>query len=478
MRRRGPRSWFLAAGGLVAMMVGCASGDSTTAADSVGGLGGAGGLGAGGGSTTKTTTTPKQECVPGKQEACPCAGGRSGVQKCKADGSGFDDCSGCAGTGGSGGSGGSGGVGGQGPCGDGTCADDESCHTCEADCGPCKPCLEAPKCENVQIPPVALDHAAAFDMAFEVVPAEKILERLRNKVLARDPAAVALAAALQPKPLPNENSLVTVLRSVLAAHPREASALRRSLTRAGADVKLIEHPELLELGDPGKSMPPLKPLGSVPPGGTVECGAPMLRMRVARVTVHEDYDDMTNDIVYCTIQSEAAVGSEIVVTPMTPALDEGKSYDFSIGQGIFWGQKEPTSPAGNLMVTYDCFENDDNSNYQKLLDELAKGAAAVGGSGVAGAYGWVFTVIGAVSGIVSAGLAMDGDDHLLNANQIIPLDKQLQLTNGSYWTIRKADSGWTWAWDWELRIEAWGCAEYGELVGGQKPDAGAPDGGP
>lgn len=481
MRRRGPRSLYLVAGSLMAMLLGCASGDSSTDSGG-GGVGGSGatGLGGSGGATQSTSTSTKPEvCAPGKQDSCPCPGGSTGVQKCNADGTAWGDCTGCSAAGGSG-SGGAGGEGGAKPCGDKVCADDESCHTCEKDCGPCKPCLEAPKCENVQIPPAQMDHVAGFDMTFQELGPPQLIDRLQQKIDKGDPGAIAVAAALEPKPLPNENSLVTVMRSVFAAHPKEAEALRRSMKKAGATAKLIAHPELLELGDPGKGLGPITPLGKVPPGGTVECGAPMLRMRVARVTVHEDYDDVTNDIVYCAIQSEAAVGSEIVVTPMTPALDEGKSFDFSIGQGIFWGQKQPTSPAGNMMVTYDCFENDDNANYQKMLDALAQGAAAVGGSGVAGAYGWVFTVVGAVAGIVSAGLAADGDDHLLNASQVIPLDKQLALTNGTYWTIRKADSGWTWAWDWELRIEAWGCAEYGELVNGQKPpdlDAGVGDAG-
>ena len=477
MRRRGPRSLFLVAGGLMAWAVGCASGDSTTQNDSMGagGSGGATGLGGSGGSaTTKTTTTKPEVCAPGKAESCPCIGGGQGVQKCNADGTGFGDCLGCAAAGGAGGTGGAGGFD---PCGDKVCADDESCHTCEKDCGPCKPCLDAPSCDNSQIPPVQIDHVADFDVPkmIELGP-EQLLERIRQKIAVRDPGAIAVAAALQPMALPNENSLVTVLRGIFAANPRHAAALRRSLAKAGADAKLIEHPELLELGDPGKSLGPIKPLGSVPPGGTVECGAPMLRVRVASVKVYNPDDDVAHDIIYCAVQSEAATASEIVVTPETPNLGSDDSFGFSINSGIFWGQKQPTSPGGNLMITYDCFEDDSSSGYQKLLDSIAQGALAVGGSGVAGAYGWVFTVVGAVSGIVSSGLALDGDDHLFNTSQIIPLAKQLELTNGRYWTVRRAGTHLWSDWDWELRIEAWGCAQYGEK---DKVDAGAPpaDGG-
>ena len=202
----------------------------------------------------------------------------------------------------------------------------------------------------------------------------------------------------------------------------------------------------------------------------------MLRVRVASVKVYNPDDDVAHDIIYCAVQSEAATASEIVVTPETPNLGSDDSFGFSINSGIFWGQKQPTSPGGNLMITYDCFEDDSSSGYQKLLDSIAQGALAVGGSGVAGAYGWVFTVVGAVSGIVSSGLALDGDDHLFNTSQIIPLAKQLELTNGRYWTVRRAGTHLWSDWDWELRIEAWGCAQYGEK---DKVDAGAPpaDGG-
>jgi hypothetical protein len=455
--------------------LGCASGDSTTANEEPSGSGGSA-AGGSGGATTTTTKTKPQVCAPGAQIECACPGGAKGVQDCKDDGTGYTKCQGCEAAGGSG-TGGSGGAGGQLPCGDKVCADDESCHTCELDCGPCKPCLDAPSCDNSQIPPMQLDHVPQFDVPkmIELGPAE-ILERLRSKIAARDPGAIAVAAALEPKALPNENSLVTMLRGIFAANPRHADALRRSLKRAGATPELIAHPELLEIGDPGKGLGPMKPLGKTPPGGTVECGAPLLRVRVARVTVWEEDDDWANDIVYCAVQSEAASASEIVVTPETPNLDQGEHFDFSIQSGIFWGQKQPTSPGGNLMITYDCFEDDSSSGYQKLLDSISQGAIAVGGSGVAGAYGWVFTAVGAVAGIVSSGLALDGDDHLFNANQIIPLASQLELTNGRYWTVRRAGTHNLSDWDWELRIEAWGCAEYGEK---DKVDAGAPkaDGG-
>ena len=75
-----------------------------------------------------------------------------------------------------------------------------------------------------------------------------------------------------------------------------------------------------------------------------------------------------------------------------------------------WGQQEPRTPGGNLMITYDCFEADSTDGYKNL----------------------------------------------------IPVGKDLDLTNGRYWTVRRQGTHLNSDWDWELRIEAWGCAEYGE----------------
>jgi hypothetical protein len=199
------------------------------------------------------------------------------------------------------------------------------------------------------------------------------------------------------------------------------------------------------------------------PGGTLECGSPKLRVRLAKITVHEEDDDVANDAVYCTLSSEAATGSEIRVTPISPNLDEGDSYTFPISSGIFWGQQEPKTPGGNMLLSYDCVERDDSSTYQSILDNIAAAAGAIGGSGVAGSNGWIFTVVGAVAGIVSDALSLDGDDRLLNAQQTIGVETQLDLTNGRYWTVRKSGSHSGSDWDWELRVEAWGCAEFGTL---------------
>lgn len=420
-------------------LVGCASSPEATLEEAAAGGGGAGG----------STGAGDMLCVPGKVESCPCPGGETGVQACAEDGMGFDACE-CEG-------GSSSSTGGPtDPCGDGVCIDaDEDCHSCPLDCGTCAPCDIAPSCANAQIPPVSMTHEASLDVALEYMPKDRIAARLELALQEAGPAVRVLAASLAPETR-DENPLVTRLRDVFAHHPEATDSLRRGLSKAGMaspTVFAASHPAIL----PNHSVSPKEF-----PGGTMECGAPLLRMRVAQVTVHEEDDDFANDIVYCSIVTEAAAGAEVRVTPQTPNLDEGDSFAFSIESGVMWGQLGPTTPGGNILVTYDCFEADTNDGYQSLIDSIGAAAGDIGGV-VGGQYGWVFTVVGALAPVVSGALSLDSDDHLFNATQTIPLDKQLDMTNGRYWGVRRSGTHNLSDWDWELRVEAWGCAEYGTL---------------
>lgn len=419
---------LLAAGLALAAVPACAAGgDAIPEGDgaSVGSGGSGGGAGA---------------CVPGAQVACACADGESGAQVCLDDGSGFGTCGPC----------------GQVGCGDGVCALDEDCHSCDADCM-CAPCDVAPSCDNAQIPPAAVPHIAELDIpAMVEISRAALLERLQHRIADGGPGARVVAAALSPA-LAHENALVTTIRGIFAAHPAATLAVRKQLAIAGM-------PDTARYRD---SLPESGPVstphgGEFPPGGTESCGAPLLRIRAQKITVHEEDDDFANDIVYCAITAEAATASEIRVTPPTPNLDEGDSHDFSLSAGIVWGQLAPESPAGNLLLTYDCFESDSDTGFQDLLDSIGQAATDIGGA-IGGEYGWVFETIGAVAGVISDAVALDGDDHLFNATQVIPLEMQLALTNGGTWSVRRKGTNLNSDWDWELFMQVWGCAEYGSL---------------
>ncbi|NUP08533.1 MAG: hypothetical protein HOW73_20990 [Polyangiaceae bacterium] len=424
---------------------GCAVGEGPTDDDGQGGAGG--GVEQGGGDAG-------QNCVPGQQIACACPGGGEGVQACNGQGTGFGVCD-CNQYGGGHQGGANEGGNASDPCGDGTCGEDENCHTCESDCGICEPCTLAPSCDNAQIPPAQLTHVPAFDSVMMPMSKADVLARLERRIAEGGPAVRLVAAALA-APKAGEDALVGAVRKAFARKPALRARISRALDAAGNGRLAQVQP--VTASDFGGGV---TTFGGEFPGGTMECGAPLLRVRVAKIDVHEEDDDFANDIVYCALTSEAATASEIRITPQTPNLDEGDSYTYPIEAGVFWGQQAPESPGGNLLLTYDCFETDSSEGYQSLIEGIGNAAEEIGG--VAGEYGWVFVVVGAVAPIISDAMGLDGDDHLFNAQQIIGLDAQLDMTNGRYWSVRRSGTHINSDWDWELRVEAWGCAEYGTL---------------
>jgi hypothetical protein len=392
-------------------------------------------------------------CVPGVQTACACPDGASSVQLCTDDGSGFGACD-CAGDdeltppdevp----------------PCGDGTCSEDENCHSCAIDCGTCEPCDVAPSCANAQIPPASLPHAADMDVpAMQPVTPEQMQQRLFDAIVEGGEAVSVIAAALDDTPGSLEHPLVTRLREVFAAHPNATAALKRQLASAG-----MHSPRQFRAMHPDPKVEDIEWVTHDVdyPGGTMECGSPMLRVGVSKIKVHEEDDDFANDIVYCVVQAETTNGAEIRITPKTPNLDEGDSHTFALESGVFWGQQGPSTPGGNMLITYDCFEADSSTGYQDLVGAIGTAAGEIG-EVVEGDNGWIFTTTAAIAPIVSTGLALDSDDHLFNAQQTIPLDRQLELTNGAFWTVRREGTHYLSDWDWELFVNGWGCAEYGTL---------------
>lgn len=441
--------------------------------------------------TTPTSSNPPDDtnCVPGHQTLCPCSGGAEGLQVCLEDGSGFGTCD-CSGVP----SCGDGSVGsneacddgntssGDGcssnctvesgfdcsgqpsvctGCGDGTCSDDENCHTCDKDCGVCEPCLEAPSCDNAVVPKPNLPRVDALDIKkMSLLSKDAIRARLQELIAIAGPEMRVLAAALDANAEANEHPLVPALRKVFSEHAAATRTIRGGLEQAG-----FTSPAAYRVKFPVDKPLELPPalFGDVdPPGGTVECGAPLLRVGVQKVFVHNPDDPWPDekDEIFCVIQAESGNGGEVRLLPPTPGLGKGKEFVYSLEAGVIWGQQGPKTPNGNLLITYDCIEQDDSSSYQKLVDSIASAAGQLGGI-VPGDAGWILSTVGALGPVISGSIGLNGDDHLFNAQQVIPLDMQLSLTNGGYWSIRKGEDGTLFSWDWELFIQAWGCAEYG-----------------
>jgi hypothetical protein len=384
-------------------------------------------------------------CEPGSEQVCMCPDGSDGTQVCEPSGDAWGECQ-C-----------------EPPpvCGDGLCEEErgEDCAACEADCGICLDCAEAPSCTNAAVPDGIDTHLEALDLLPEEgmpLPPHELSLRLTSKVGAGDPGVRVVAAALDGVAIPGEHPFVTQLRGVFVRYPEQAAIVRRQLARAGL-TDLVTYRE--QFPEP-RTLAIADTLAPRPQGDPADCMDPKLRIRMAKITVHDASDLLFDDEVYCAVISEAMPGAEIRVTPTTFALDNGMSYDYALAEGVVWGQLgEPVAALGSLSMTYNCLEADGTGGIQEFLDAIADGAANV--PAIPGPYGWVIPVIGLAAEIIGAALALETDDHLFNASQIIPEDLQLEMTNGVWWSVRRTGMVLLDSWDWELRLEAWGCTDDG-----------------
>lgn len=400
-------------------------------------------------------------CVPGAQSSCACPGGGMGVQVCNADGTGLGECE-CDDT--------SGPqttdatttttdtTGEPDPCGDGTCDErEETCDSCPEDCGECVPCTLAPSCEGAQVPPVIETHAEQLDdIMLSYVPPEEAIAKIAALIEQASPGMRIVVAALD-QPRPDELPYVGRLRAALHERPEIADALRRQLALAGlpdAAAYRTKHPEPREQ----VLVTPEVQHGGLPG----PCENPRLRVRVARIDVPEEDDDLLNDRIYCIIAAEGTETSELKVTPITPPLDEGDSHAWALSEGVVWGQQDLAAPKGNLALTYNCVESENPDTYNGLIDAIGDAAQKAGGVFGDNENGWVFDAIGVLGNLLPSVLSLDSDDLLFNASQIIPEDQHLTLTAGAWWTVARNGTNINSDWEWHLRMEIWGCHDNGQ----------------
>ncbi|MFV8749085.1 hypothetical protein ACNOYE_00895 [Nannocystaceae bacterium ST9] len=393
-------------------------------------------------------------CVPGEQIACDCPEGLVGVQECLADGSGYGECGECIDPD-------------PDPiCGDALCDPrGEDCSSCAEDCGICLDCAEAPSCEGAAVPGVIDVHLDALDLLPEGGDAKPLeLAAALAEQVAEGGAGVRMIAAALDEPARDgrlEHPLVPALREVFAEHPSEAAIVRRQLARAGLDSIAGYRSRF---PDPRLHPSELGPTTLTPPPAAApeDCEPAKLRVRLATITVHDEADLVFKDTIYCAIISEAGAAAELRVTPTTFALDTGDQYVYALAEGVVWGQLgEPVDPQGNLLMTYNCLEADDTAGFEEFLAAIADASEGLGG--IPGVNGWVFPVIGLAADVIAAALALETDNHLFNASQVIPAELHLSMTTGVWWSVERTGTFNLKDWDWELRMEAWGCTDDGTL---------------
>ncbi|MEM7153809.1 MAG: hypothetical protein AAF799_13255 [Myxococcota bacterium] len=413
--------------------------------DVVGGSGGgtSGGTAADGSDGADSTAAPS--CDDFVQD-CDCPDGGQGLQFCDPATGEFGACEQCP----------------MPTCGDNVCdpGSGEDCESCVEDCGECMQCADAPSCDTATIPGKIDAHFETLDILpeKESVGPGPLAQQLAAKAEAGDVGMRIVAAALDSTPMAGEHPFVPKLREVFAAHPEAASAVRHRLADAGMGTAAQYR---TRFPDPRHSAAFEPGIVDSPVAAPGDCNDPLLRIRLASIMVHDEADLIFKDQIYCAIIAEATPGAEIRVTPKTFALDNGDEYTYALAEGVVWGQLgEPVAPQGNLAMTYNCLEGDDTGAFEAFLMAIADAAAGVGA--LPGTYGWILPVIGAAADIIAAALALENDDHLFNASQVIPAELQLDLTHGGWWSVQRTGTFMLKDWHWELRMEAWGCTEPGE----------------
>lgn len=408
------------------------------------------------GSGPTDTQTSAAECTDGVSVACTCSSGASATRACS--GGKLQACGPCPTVA---------------SCGNGVCDGNESCDTCEKDCGTCKLCSTAPSCKNVS-KPATMNPKAALNVTLQELSKEQIRQRVAKQLEEGSPGARLVMAALD-RQLAGESPFVTSLRSLITERPRVDTALRRQVGALGtrdaaryraqmpepmalAGLRTIASTPQIMSGDAGAGDGGAADGGDA---GPVDCGPPSLRVRLGEIKVYEEDDDWANDIVYCTLSAEGKGGSEVRITPKTPNLDEGQTYRFAnTEESVFWGMKAPRAPDGPLVLNYECFEQDDANSYQSLIRSIEVMVQENGGY-TTDVGGYKIDVVIVVANVLQGILALDGDDHLFSASQTIQPEMQVQITKGATWEVRKKGSHLGSDWDWGLKIEAWGCAKYG-----------------
>lgn len=368
------------------------------------------------------------KCEADETESCECKSGASGTKTCSSKGK-WSSCD---------------------------CSDDSSSSSSSTETPPATTagtCSELRSCTNMQSAPGTFSPQPGLNVGLQARTKAQAFEAFREEVAAGSARARNLAAALG-APVAGEPKEVSILRDVLAASPKVKANLSSHVGELGfgnLDVYRNNFPATV----PAVSHPVLD--------ATASTCSPSLRIRLAKITVHEDEDDTANDEIYCSISASTAAVQELRVTPKTRALDEGEFQAFTGDESIIFGQGKPREAKGDITLKYDCFEAESDDGYNQLIQQASSAAAKYGGQVVSDEYSGYVSEGADLIGTYGPLLAgLDSDDHLFVAQQIIPVATQMEIAKaGGTWTIKKSGSN-NWSdWEWSLTMEAWGCSVNG-----------------
>ncbi len=206
---------------------------------------------------------------------------------------------------------------------------------------------------------------------------------------------------------------------------------------------------------------------------TSGCGEMRLEMSLGSVTVHERDDNISGDRVYCIVRATDARGDmELLRTDVSTPLNPEQSHGF--GDGTFFGRGGPRDPGATLDVEYDCWEMDDESEYERfedILDSVVEFADALGARAAIIKYELV------ARALIQLGKLFDGDDYLFHTEEHFTRQDLWMLAAAEpqrSFTARGTHLGSDWSWSFSVLADACAVGENAApgVFGGGEGDGG------
>ncbi|MEM9187712.1 MAG: hypothetical protein AAGF12_00950 [Myxococcota bacterium] len=191
--------------------------------------------------------------------------------------------------------------------------------------------------------------------------------------------------------------------------------------------------------------------------GEHDCLDAQLRLRIRRLRIDRTGLPSRRD-VYCVVLAEDGERSELLVTDPREAAGRDVDINFTLTEGVFWGQDDLVRSNSNLSINFRCYRQRDRESQRSLVSAIGDGVSAVGGALTGTGYGWVFTAGGAAADVASSAIRNVGDDPWLDVQQTISRNALYELTNGRRWTVDQFHDPVGSSRRVTLDIEAWGCA--------------------
>lgn len=306
------------------------------------------------------------------------------------------------------------------------------------------------------------DSTSAEEITLREVTADDVLNEIQTLV-ERDPiAAEWLRVWLQPdQPHPETSpQLLALARSA----PFPQAQLDRITVALDTGLPNWRAPNL---GAPLTEPPPSIGVGrySLETSG---CGEMELRMAMKSVQVDEREDNLTGDRIFCIIRAEDKESVELLQTDSSPPLNPGDRHHFQ--DTIFYGREARRDPGAQLTVSYDCYEIDDQADYDRIseiIDQVEDIGVHLGKlTGFPNASAFLVQAAKVARLLAKLSAVFDGNDHLYAHEETFDRRGLWRLISDHKRTLTARNEHNLSEWSWVFSLETEGCAK------GEAPSSG------